>query len=110
MTHPHWRKAFVLRGPTGLAVLGEYPPHRSNRGSRKPAGPPIADYYPRVVGDDEFWAVQHAIELRKTQRGRRGSHVRNLFTGLARDARDGQLLHLNEKRPGDVRMVSSGFT
>jgi DNA invertase Pin-like site-specific DNA recombinase len=105
-----WNNVSVLWVLRSRAVVGEYTPHRGNPGARKPAGPPIADYYPRVISDDEFWAVQHAIQMRKTQRGRRGRYVRNLFTGLARDARDGEPLHLNEKRPGDVRMVSSGAT
>src|SRR5262249_60442373 len=45
---------------------------------------------------------------RKNLRGPGGGGVRNLFTGLVRDARDGTPMHVTEKRKGDVRMVSSG--
>ncbi len=103
-----WNNVSVLWLLRNRAVLGEYTPHRGRGGKRIPAGPPVGDYYPRVVSDQEFWAVQTAIQFRKNQRGRRGKFVRNLFTGLLRDGRDGDPIHLTEKRPGDVRMVSYG--
>src|SRR5262245_47051648 len=103
-----WNNVSVLSVLRNRAVLGEFTPHRGRPGSREPAGPPVPDYYPAVVGEAEFLAVQGAIAARKNQRGPRGRGVRNLFTGLVRDARDGTPMHVTEKRKGDVRMVSSG--
>jgi DNA invertase Pin-like site-specific DNA recombinase len=103
-----WNNVSVLHILRSRAVLGEFTPHRGPANSRVPAGPPIADYFPRIIQDDEFWAVQNAIKLRLAQRGPRGRRVANLFTGLLKDARDGEPIYLNEKRPGDIRMVSAG--
>jgi DNA invertase Pin-like site-specific DNA recombinase len=103
-----WNNVSVLWVLRNRAVIGEFTPHRGRYAARQAAGEPHPGYYPRIIDDAEFYAVQAAIAARKKQRGPRGKHVRNLFTGLAKDARDGTPMHVTEKRKGDVRMVSSG--
>jgi DNA invertase Pin-like site-specific DNA recombinase len=108
---PHrkaWNNVSVLSVLRNRAVLGEFTPHRGRPGAREPAGATIADYYPSVISEEEFYAVQAAIKARKNQRGPRGKGVRNLFTELVKDARDSTPMHITEKRKGDFRMISSG--
>jgi hypothetical protein len=52
----------------------------------------VKDYFPPVISEAEFYAVQSQLRTRATVgRGRRGRHV-NLFAGLLVDARDGGTL------------------
>jgi DNA invertase Pin-like site-specific DNA recombinase len=103
-----WSNASVLWTLRNRAAIGEFVPHRGRSGARQPAGPPVPNYYPAVIGEDEFWAVQSAIASRLNHHGPRGKGVRNLFTGLIWDARDGTRMHVTEKRKNDPRMISSG--
>jgi DNA invertase Pin-like site-specific DNA recombinase len=103
-----WNNVSVLAILRSRAVFGEFTPHAGRYKTRKPIGEPIPNYYPAILTETEFYAVQAGIAGRKLQRGPRGKHTRNLFTGLLRDARDGTAIHLSEKRKGDVRMVSHG--
>jgi hypothetical protein len=74
------------------AVIGEFQPHRGRGRDRRPDGEPVAGYFPPVVSEAEFYAVQSQLKTRATVgRGRRGKHV-NLFAGLLVDARDGGAL------------------
>lgn len=102
-----WNNVSVLWVLRNRAVIGEFTPHRGRMGERQPTGEPIGEYYPVILSEAEFYAVQAAITARKHQRGPRGKRVANLFTGLLRDARDGSPMHLIEKQKGNVRMVSS---
>src|SRR5262249_41067627 len=75
-----WNNVSVLWLLRSRAVLGEFTPQCGRSGSREPVGPTIADYYPSIISQSDFYAVQAAIAARKNQRGPRGKHVRNLFT------------------------------
>jgi DNA invertase Pin-like site-specific DNA recombinase len=103
-----WNNVSVLAVLKSPAVIGQFTPHQGRAGHRAPVSAPVKGYYPPVIPEAEFYATQAAIGGRKQQRGPRGKYVRNLFTGLLRDARDGTPLHVIEKRPGDVRLISSG--
>lgn len=103
-----WNNVSVLAILRSRAVFGEFTPHAGRYKTRKPIGSPIPNYYPAILTENDFYAVQAGIAGRKLQRGPRGKNVRNLFSGLLRDARDGTAIHLSEKRKGDVRMVSHG--
>lgn len=103
-----WNNVSVLSVLRSRSLFGEFTPHRGRANKREPAGEPIPDYYPPILTEDEFYALQAVITGRKQLRGPRGKRVANLFTGLLRDARDGSPIHLNEKQKGNVRMVSSG--
>jgi DNA invertase Pin-like site-specific DNA recombinase len=85
-----WSVNVIYKVLTNRAVYGEYQPHVGSRGpERKPAGEPIADYYPAVIDRETFDAVRGLMRDRaKNGRGWRGTHV-NLFAGLLKDARTG---------------------
>lgn len=107
----HWAVSSVGKILRNRAVIGEFVPHVVKDGKRVPDGKPIANYYPRVVDDATFYKVQAALDARKLQKGPRGRDcVRNLFTGLLRDARDGcTLVTVTESdKCRSVRLVSSG--
>src|SRR5262249_18856055 len=103
-TWSNWGVLQVLRSP---AVHGAYQPHVGRTGDRKPHGDPVPDYFPCVIPEKEYLAVQDAIAGRKFQRGPCGKRVSNLFTGLLHDARDGSVLNQASNRPGETRLASA---
>jgi DNA invertase Pin-like site-specific DNA recombinase len=106
-----WNYSYVGLILRNRAVLGEGQPHvRNGDGKRTPTGPAVPGYYPAVVSEAEFYQAAAALDSRKNQRGPRGKHVRNLFTGLLRDARDGcTLVTVSESdKCKTVKLVSSG--
>jgi DNA invertase Pin-like site-specific DNA recombinase len=58
----HWNRSYVARILKDRRVLGELQP-RLRDGTA--GGPPIADYYPRVVSDEEFYAARAGAGGRK---------------------------------------------
>jgi len=84
-----WQESYVKKLLSNRAVLGEYQPYRlANDASgkrRHPEGEPIPNYYPIVIKNVDFVAVQAAKAGRqKSGRGRKGKLYSNLFTGLLR--------------------------
>lgn len=68
------------------SLIGEkQPTKRGKDGIYRPIGTPIADYYPRVLTNEQFDAVQSALRKRRTSHGRQGACITNLFTGLLWD-------------------------
>jgi hypothetical protein len=89
-----WTLPYVARLLNDRRAVGEFQP--CGRG-RKPEGDPIPGYFPAAVTEDEYWAAQAGADVRrkKAKSGkdevkayRVGKHV-NLFSGLLRNARDG---------------------
>jgi hypothetical protein len=67
------------------ATFGEYQPKSWAGGSKKgvPSGPPIFGYYPAVIDEAMFQAVQVARQRHLTSgRGSKGNNFANIFTGL----------------------------
>jgi DNA invertase Pin-like site-specific DNA recombinase len=82
-----WANPTVLHMLTSRTAIGEFTPYATN--GKQPAGEPVPGYYPPVVSEATFYAVQEALTTRgRVGRGRRGKHV-NLFAGLLVDARGG---------------------
>jgi hypothetical protein len=87
-----WNETVVYYVLKSRATYGEFQPCKGRGSTRKPAGPPIPNYFPPAITTDEYHAVQATIKARSTiGRGRRGRHI-NLFAGLLVDARDGSTL------------------
>ncbi|NLX99016.1 MAG: recombinase family protein [Rhodopirellula sp.] len=95
-----WQISYIKKVLGNRAVLGEYQPHRMQNGKRTAVGDPIPDYFPAIVDESLFYAVQRGTDQRKTQPGRHGKCVTNLFTGLLKDARDGTNLGVVDKGNG----------
>jgi hypothetical protein len=97
-----WSQATVYGVLTSRAATGEFQPHVGRGGDRQPCGDVIPNYFPRVVSDDEFHAIQGILKTRAVcGRGRRGKHV-NLFAGLLIDATNGGSLgyrHTSNRAP-----------
>ncbi|MCI0460212.1 MAG: recombinase family protein [Gemmataceae bacterium] len=84
-----WRGSYVGKLLRTRAVLGEYQPYVVQDGKLVPHGQPVPNYFPAIMSEAEWLATRRAVELRLNQRGPRGKGVRNLFTGILFDARDG---------------------
>jgi DNA invertase Pin-like site-specific DNA recombinase len=104
-----WSYSYVGIILRSRSTVGELQPHTKS-GKRAPVGKPVTDYYPRIISEADFYKAQAALAARKNQKGPRGQHVRNLFTGLLRDARDGcTVVTVTESdKCRSVRLVSSG--
>jgi DNA invertase Pin-like site-specific DNA recombinase len=82
-----WANPTVSHMLTSRTAIGEFTPYATD--GKKPSGEPVPGYYPAVVDETTFYAVQEAMQTRgRVGRGRRGKHV-NLFAGLLIDARGG---------------------
>jgi hypothetical protein len=105
-----WQFSYICKILKNRAVLGEFQPHVFRDGKRHQVGDLIPDYYPAVVSEADFYRAQAALTARKNHRGARGKYVRNLFTGLLRDARDGCTLVTKTEadKCGTLKLVSSG--
>jgi DNA invertase Pin-like site-specific DNA recombinase len=105
-----WNVSYVWLILRNRAVTGEFQGHVKEDGKRMPVGTPVAGYFPQIINDVEFYQAQAAVEGRRLSRGRRGRHVRNLFTGILRDARDGQTMVLVTESDSNrsTRLISSG--
>jgi DNA invertase Pin-like site-specific DNA recombinase len=87
-----WNETVVYYVLKSRATFGEFQPCKGRGSTRKPARPPVLNYFPAVITADLYHAVWAVIKARSTVgRGRRGSHI-NLFAGLLVDARDGGTL------------------
>ncbi len=102
-----WRRSYVAKLLSDRAVVGEYQPHTMKmvpvdpndpdgptRQKRVPQGSPVPHYFPQIISEDEWFRVRHAVKERGRQLGPKGIGIASLFTGLIRDARDGQVMHM----------------
>jgi hypothetical protein len=79
-----WQQSTINNMLRNRATLGEHQPKRLEGRKRAPFGDPIKSYYPPVISEELFNAVQAARqEHLKSHRGRKGPGVSNLFSGLA---------------------------
>lgn len=74
-----WYISTISRILTERAVLGEYIPRKS-----KGAFETIKNYYPRIISDEEFYAVARLRSEKKISKssGRKGDNVCNIFSGI----------------------------
>jgi DNA invertase Pin-like site-specific DNA recombinase len=96
-----WHASYVTKILSNRAVIGEYQPHRKIDGKRIPVGEVVKGYFPSVVSEERFLAVQAGRRARdKTGAGRKGLQLRNLFTNLAQCGYCGSPMHFINKGPG----------
>ena len=96
-----WYGSYVRQILRNRAAVGEWQPHKKDGKRRVPVGDPVPNYYPAIMTEDEWWSAQTTLNKRKLQRGPVGKRVRNLFTGLIRNARDGlSMVIKGPARPG----------
>jgi DNA invertase Pin-like site-specific DNA recombinase len=107
-----WNMSYVRKILVWRAVFGECQLYILRDGKRVPDGDPIPNYYPAVVSEVDFYAAQAGLRGRRTQRGRSGTEVANLFTELAHCANDGYSMVLKRPTGGEQRylyLMSSAY-
>jgi DNA invertase Pin-like site-specific DNA recombinase len=82
----HWNGSYVASILRDRRAVGEFQPRRKR--DRKPAGPPISNYYPAAVTETEWLAARAGATQRRNKRGRTGKYV-NPFAGLLKNAHEG---------------------
>ncbi len=107
-----WCRSYVAKLLNDRSVMGEYQPHVMKGSKRVPFGDPVPNYFPLVVSETEWHRVRRGVKGRAKERGRKGREVANLFTGLVRDARDSEKIHLeyagSARANHSLTMVSYG--
>lgn len=105
-----WGPTYISNILHNRAVLGEIQPHVMKDGKRVAIGEPLQGYYPRVVSDAVFHRAAAATAARRSLKGPRGKHCRNLFTGILFDATDGRnMVTVSESdKCKTVKLISSG--
>jgi DNA invertase Pin-like site-specific DNA recombinase len=106
---PYFVRSYVAKILHNRAVIGEFQPHSivyaNGKKTRQPAGEPIQGYYPAIVTEDIFNAVQTRMQKNAGSGGPNGEWV-NIFKGLLHNAEDGSRLHVQDKGCGR-RFVSA---
>lgn len=89
-TYPPWRSDIWQTSSIGKLLvnrqlIGEYQPHhyetKANKRKRVPQGQPIEGYFPKVIQDTLFYAVQERLSNKPIITGSQRT-INNLFTGL----------------------------
>lgn len=107
--HPSrdWQQSNINNLLRNRATIGEFQPRRIEDGKRVPDGEPIAGYYPAIIDEALFAAVQIARQENLAhRRGRKGEFVSNLFSGMACCAYCGSPIKLEnigqKSQPSDI--------
>ena len=81
-----WRVSYIKKILTNRAVIGEYQPcKRNSQGEREPVGKPILDYYPKMIDENTFLAVQRLMKENKANSvGGRADKAWNIFKHLVK--------------------------
>lgn len=77
-----WTDSYIQKILSNKAVMGEFTSHKKVDGKRIPSGKTLTDYYPQVIGEKLFWAVQHRVSGRTNKGGRGVYKAHNLFSSL----------------------------
>jgi DNA invertase Pin-like site-specific DNA recombinase len=83
-----WSRAYLANILRDRRAVGEYQPRRREGWRKIPDGPPVPNYFPAVVTEEEWLAVRAGAAQRRSHPGRVGKNV-SVFAGLLRHARDG---------------------
>jgi hypothetical protein len=91
-----WTRSYVGLILKDRRALGEFQPRK---GDGSPDGEPIQGYYPAAVTEQEFFAARAGAGSRRQKPGRAGNRV-ELFSGLLRNARDGDSYYVATRTDG----------
>lgn len=93
-----WRKSYITKILSSRAVLGEFQPQAKVGDKRLPAGAPSPNYFPQIVADDLFHAVQARIASNRGKGGKNG-RISNLFGHIAKCGNCGSSMAFIDKGP-----------
>jgi DNA invertase Pin-like site-specific DNA recombinase len=114
---PHWTQKAIHRILSNRAVLGEFQPQRMVENRPVDDGRAVADYFPRIISDDLWYAAQAQIKANRVGGRKAGGRAGKLFLfqKLAFDADSASSLVVRStrggKRTGYIRylMPSAGL-
>ncbi|ACM18967.1 resolvase-like serine recombinase [Geotalea daltonii FRC-32] len=80
-----WCQSSIRKILSSRSVIGEYQPHIYNRATKKhvPEGSPVPGYFPRIVEDEVYFAVQARL-CNGTHISGRTAKIQNLFGGITK--------------------------
>jgi len=89
-------------------LIGEYQPGtRPQESEWKPSGKPIANYYPALITEKEFYRLQSVVAARAIgRRGRWGKTVASLFGRVLVSGQDGGTMTITRKNKNISTMAS----
>lgn len=93
-----WTRSRISRILQDRQVCGEFQPCNKVNGKRVPAGDPWIDYFPRIIAQHIFDAVQDASAARQCPAGKRSVVIANLFAGKLKCAVCGSWMLFEGKR------------
>lgn len=106
-----WHESYVSKILFNRSVLGEFQPHHMVNGKRVPCGDPVANYFPAVISESDFYKAKASTESRRLRRGPIGPKLSNLFTNLIKCAYCGNSMRFQDKgegpKSGGKRIVCS---
>jgi hypothetical protein len=85
------------------ALIGEFQPLKR---IGKTTEPVRSNYYPALLTEGQFYALQAAMDARTKKGGKRGKTQTNLFADLLFSAVDGSPLWIRNHRDGERYLVS----
>jgi hypothetical protein len=100
---PYWTQNAVIRVLANRAAVGEFQPKRLVAGKRVADGPAVANYFPAVISEEQWYAAQAQLRAHRTGGGKPGGRVGDrgfLFQKLAYDADSGSSLVIRTTRSG----------
>ena len=95
-----WRKSYIEKILNTRATIGEFQPYTTKDHKRIPAGNPIPDYFPSVISQALFHAVQDRLAMNKGKGGKNGA-ISNLFGHIAHCGYCGSPMAFLNKGPGN---------
>lgn len=98
-------RSYVAKCLHNPQVIGEFQPHQlaydsDGNKTRKPIGSPIKGYYPAIVGEPTYHAVQRIMKSRRRDTGPSTEFV-NLFKGICYSADDATPMVVINKGSGE---------
>ncbi|HEV8692336.1 MAG TPA: recombinase family protein, partial [Ideonella sp.] len=107
-----WGTSAVHHVVKNRSVLGEWQPMTKTldpKKKRKPAGPVILDYFPRIISDDIFLRAEKAIATRRKDKVTNQGKRFNVWGKVAKCIHCGEAMHMVNKGTSKVR-ASKGTT
>lgn len=80
-----WEASTVRHLTLTRALLGEYQPYKMVDGVYQPDGDPIPDYYPTVISEADYYAMQSCISTRRIKTKGSTGKLNNLFGAILSD-------------------------
>ena len=92
-----WGSSSTSKILSNRALLGEYQPTGLVDGLRKPVGEPVADFFPPVISEVEFYSAQASRVSRNVSKATKNTKNFNVWQGIAKCGRCQGPLHLVNK-------------